>query len=192
MSRPISQRLQRKRVGFKPGHECHTIGKSFDKKPNNEAQNYVRVDSDVFEARVVEHNDTLTFRDVDGSATSSSPLRPLSRPQSLVDKYASPENFECHPDLFLMKSYAPALVQVMFNTEIKQHCIENGCTGDLNFDPDSSRPWGSAWAECLKCTRCDYKSKSYKLYEEVNDDKSKRGRKAAKVRFVIINFFKIL
>ena len=173
--------LQCKKVGFKKGYNNPEKGKSYSYKPDSTPQKYVRVDTDVFEARIDEHENALTFRDIDGSVTPNKPLRPKTKPSSLVTEYTAPGSSDSHPDLWLMKCFAPALVQVMFNTEIRKHCIEGGCSGDMNFDPESSRSWGSAWSECLKCTKCGYKSKSYKLYEEVENEKSKRGRKAAKV-----------
>lgn len=65
------------------------------------------------------------------------------------------------------------------NNVWKQHLShsEGHCPGNLNFDYDKEQKWGSCWIEMVKCDTCDYRSDSYKLYEEVSG--TKRGRRAA-------------
>ena len=50
------------------------------------------------------------------------------------------------------------------------------CRGRLEFDLTSESQWGLCWIERLMCQRCDYKSPSMKLYEEVEGRKP--GRKS--------------
>ena len=49
---------------------------------------YVRLSKESFESRITKSNDgTLTFRDVDGSETSTKALRPVHTMSNIVDEY---------------------------------------------------------------------------------------------------------
>ena len=51
------------------------------------------------------------------------------------------------------------------------------CCGMLEWDLSRELKRGLCWEEACKCTVCNYKSKRFKLYEEINT--GKRGKKAA-------------
>ena len=52
------------------------------------------------------------------------------------------------------------------------------CEGNLGFDPDREEQRGIGWREAVKCDKCDYRSKMFTLYKEVEMG-YKTGRKAA-------------
>ena len=54
------------------------------------------------------------------------------------------------------------------------------CNGKLLFDENREKQWGVVWQEGMYCNKCNYKSKMFKLYEEVESQELKKGRKAAK------------
>jgi hypothetical protein len=176
---PASKRRKiGKKHGYKSGNTVRT-GKSSRKPASKPIKQYARLSVESFDARVNENAKQLTFRDVDGKATKTVPLRPLNKRSKLIDRYAT-SNQTFHPDLYTMKLYRPFNVQSMFNSEIKNHRNRNPhCNGDLVFDGEYSRRWGLGWSERLKCTICKYISPYHKLYEEVPS--KTRGRRAAKV-----------
>jgi len=128
------------------------------------------------------HENVLSFKDVDGSSSSTVPLRPLVDHPSLIDEYTSSSSSSCvatHPDLYTNKFYRPFDVCRMFNAEMKKHLsFSESCSGDLLIDAQNSVKWGLCWSERLVCTECAFVSPFYKLYEEVGA--TSRGRKAAK------------
>lgn len=178
--------------GFKKHHQ-HSPKRKLDVTPKTQGRNktyvsmhggsgvkYSRLTKKSFDSRISTNtNGVLTFKDVDGSTTDVKPLRPISIEPPLIDEYQSCSSSGQHPDLLTYKLYRLVDLQVMFNTEIKQHVqLRPHCEGDLVFDAANSRKWGLCWTERLRCEKCSYLSKYYKLYEEA--ESSKRGRKAAK------------
>lgn len=71
----------------------------------------------------------------------------------------------------------------MWNAEFPTHISASRqgrrppCDGKLAWD-ESSEKRGLVWAAVLKCSTCGYKSKKYKLYDEI--DSGSRGRKWAR------------
>lgn len=177
-SRPVSKRQQRKRAGFKKGRESPLKGKKVQ-FTSKKSCTYVRLNRETFNSRIDSSEGMLTVRDVDSIPTGVRLLRPLSSRSRPVDEYIKPDDTTIHPDLMTSRLYCPKMVQDMFNSEIRNHIVNTKCLGSLNFDAKSSRKWGLAWAERLKCTKCDYLSAYYKLYTEI--EAKKRGRKAAGV-----------
>ena len=66
----------------------------------------------------------------------------------------------------------------MWNTAFKEHQDQHPkCRGKLQWDPDQERQRGLCWVESVTCTTCNYKSKPYKLFAEV--DTGSRGQNYA-------------
>ena len=66
----------------------------------------------------------------------------------------------------------------MWNTVFEEHRVQQPlCTGKLLWDVDSERQQGLCWIENAKCTKCNYKSKPFKLFSQVETDRP--GQKAA-------------
>jgi len=167
------------KIGFQAGSSSPLKGKKLSYVPPDEPSKYARMSNEALESRVDDAQGTLSFKDVDGSVTNVSPLRPLTRQTRLVDQYDTPSDTGIHPDLLTNRLYCPYLVQNMFNCEIKAHFVTDGCPGELNFDAEKPRKWGLGWSERLKCTKCKYVSQYYRLYTEV--EREGRGRRAAEV-----------
>ena len=66
----------------------------------------------------------------------------------------------------------------MFHTVYTEHAeLYPNCTGMLQWDPAMEIQHGLCWEEACLCTKCPFKSRPFKLYQEVNT--GKRGQKAA-------------
>ena len=60
----------------------------------------------------------------------------------------------------------------MWNAVFKEHAHEHPkCNRFLEWDMSNEERWGLGNSESAKCTACNYKSKRFKLYEEVNTEK---------------------
>ena len=177
----VRKRVRQSRaVGFKMGKRSILRGKKLHFKASKHAVKYARFPIDAYQDRIHEHNETLTFLDVDGTATDNKPLRPKSNADTIVDEHLSSEGSAVHPDLLTNKLMCPYHVQGLFATANKEHNVKYPkCQGTMEFDAANSIKWGIVWQERLKCTKCKYISGYRKLYEEV-DNASGRGRKAAK------------
>ena len=69
----------------------------------------------------------------------------------------------------------------MWNAVFREHLTEYpNCKGFLSWDPTGEEKRGLVWLERAKCDRCNYISKKFKLYEEVEPATSCSRRKAAK------------
>ena len=166
-------------VGFKKGLKSPHKGKQLNFSPK-QATKYSRVSLDTFNDRIHQHEGTLTFLDVDGTATTTAPLRPKRKVDTVVDDNLINDNPSVHPDLLTNKLMRPYHVQGLFATANAEHRLNHAnCEGVMEFDAENSRKWGVVWQERLKCTKCKYISSYRKLYEEV-ENPSVRGRKAAK------------
>lgn len=183
---PRKRRRRLRQQGFKTGNTCShrrsNENVSVNEPESSAGYTYVRLTETDFNSRIdITENDTLTFKDVDGQQTNAKPLRPAKSDPSLVQQLASSQNTKIHPDLLVYKLYRPYELQVMWNSEIRNHkVISPECEGDLQFDAENSCKWGVCWSERLICSDCQFESPFYKLYEEVNPDSpNKRGRKAA-------------
>ncbi|CAG2191397.1 ORC2 [Mytilus edulis] len=85
----------------------------------------------------------------------------------------------------VVNGYFPSLTvkhQTFFTTEIRKH-DKSDCDGHLRFDAENAKQWGCVWRERLKCPKCDFVSKYYRLYDTV--ESNKRGPKAAKLNVQI-------
>ena len=69
----------------------------------------------------------------------------------------------------------------MWNDAFAEHSrySPNCSSGFLNWDIDREVKIGLCWREALSCSKCQYKSKTYKLYEELQC--TTRGRRPAKL-----------
>ncbi|XP_053400585.1 uncharacterized protein LOC128557329 [Mercenaria mercenaria] len=176
----VSKRQRNLRLcGFKKGVSNVHRGKKRTYVKHNTDKRYIRLPKQSYESRIHEYKGIFTFKDVDGTDTNAVPLRSSAETRTLSDDYSVPDNMDVHPDLLTNRLYRPLELNQMFNSEIKMHCIgNNACTGDLIIDASVSRKWGICWYERLKCSKCNYKSKFYQLFEHV--DSNVRGRKSAK------------
>ena len=167
--------------GFKKGYVPWNAGKKMEFEKIPELGKYVRLSSDVYESRVNQFSDgAIAVHNVDGSIADSKILRPRPENAEIVDTYLKAPDQSCNPDQKTYKLFQQHALQVMINTEIKNHMLfMQGCTGNLNFDTESQIKWGLAWQERFKCDVCGFVSNYHKLYEEV--ESNKRGRKAAKI-----------
>jgi hypothetical protein len=56
----------------------------------------------------------------------------------------------------------------MVNEVTREHVNRNPtCKGNLSFDFEKELQWGFCWKESVICDKCQYKSKLYNLYQEV-------------------------
>ena len=69
----------------------------------------------------------------------------------------------------------------MWNDAFAEHFrySPNCSSGFLNWDINREVKFGLCWREALSCSKCQYKSKTYKLYEELQC--TTRGRRPAKL-----------
>ncbi|KAH3793725.1 hypothetical protein DPMN_147243 [Dreissena polymorpha] len=168
-------------IGYKRGESSRKRGIQH-KYGNNSSANtrYERLERSAFIARIHTSDNILTFHDVDGSETPVKPLRPRVNRASYVDRFKVSASSKVHPDLRTNKIYVPALLQTMMSTENRKHRLCNSkCRGDLVIDGVASIKWGFGWKERLKCTRCLYVGKHYKLFNEVNT--KGKGRRSAEI-----------
>ena len=179
------QQKSRRQTGFQTGIPNMHKGKRRTYTSESTVTNYTRLAQDRFDVRIQEQGELLTFKDTDGTDTSNAPLRPGPAAQTLCDKYTKPlkprrTGKYVHPDLLTNRLYTPLFVGRMFNSEIRKHLLgpRSKCKGELVIDVDHSGKWGMSWYERLKCSKCKYKSRYYRLFEQA---KSKtRGRKSSK------------
>lgn len=69
----------------------------------------------------------------------------------------------------------------MWNAVFREHQDKHPvCNGFLSWDSTGEEKRGLVWLERAKCNRCNYLSKKFKLYEEVDPAIPCSGRKAAK------------
>ena len=70
---------------------------------------------------------------------------------------------------------------IMWNDAFAEHSrySPNCSSGFLNWDIDREVKFGLCWREALSCSKCQYKSKIYKLYEELPC--TTRGRRPARL-----------
>ena len=73
------------------------------------------------------------------------------------------------------------LTAIMWNDAFAEHSrySPNCSSGFLNLDIEREVKIGLCWREALSCSKCQYKSKIYKLYEELQC--TTRGRRPAKL-----------
>ena len=72
----------------------------------------------------------------------------------------------------------------MVNTVFREHIINHPqCMGNLNFDSTSEQKRGLVWRERAVCNHCDYTSRMFVLYNEV--DTGKCGRKSADINMMV-------
>ena len=70
----------------------------------------------------------------------------------------------------------------MWNTAFKEHQSQHpNCKGFISWDPKGEEKRGIGWIERAKCNMCNYTSRKFKLYEEVESATKRPGRKVAKV-----------
>ena len=72
----------------------------------------------------------------------------------------------------------------MVNTVFPEHITNHpNCMGNLNFDSKCEEKNGLVWRERVVCDRCNYTSRMFKLYNEV--DTGKCGRKPADINRMV-------
>ena len=75
-------------------------------------------------------------------------------------------------------------MEILWNKVFHEHQLQHPeCPGILLWDLEKEQKWGLSSRQCVKCTKCKYRSKRYPLYEEL--ETGKPGRKAAKVNTAI-------
>ena len=74
-----------------------------------------------------------------------------------------------------------SITSTPWNAVFREHLTEYpNCKAFLFWDPTGEEKRGLVWLERAKCDRCNYLSKKFKLYEEVEPTTFCSGRKAAK------------
>lgn len=181
----------RKKQGFKVGNKLHL--KNTVKKCPAISTNKVHY------VRVTKEQHTLVCEEgpgvdpaTSGGGTRYCLLRPRRSQQSELEEPSVTNDTRyiakslCFFILFFFRSEAKTyrLVQIkanedMWNAIFKEHCDQHPhCSGGkLQWDINSERQKGLCWVEQATCTKCNYKSKPYKLFSEVNTNR--RGPKAA-------------
>ena len=109
-----------RRVRYKAGFKSPQDGKTLSVSSVDE-RIYVRLTAKSFESRIHVHDNILTFRDIVGTDTNVSALRPRANVSHVVDEYSSNDDLSQHPNLYTNKLMVQAEVQVLFNTAFKEH-----------------------------------------------------------------------
>lgn len=169
--------------GFKKGYVPWNKGKKIEFIKISKKNQFCRHSQSVFDRRVRQSsNGILTIENVDGTPVEQVILRPKPQNLDVVDKYLQAANNSS--DACPNKLYTPKHVESLFNSEIRNHILYNSdCEGDLKFDVENEKQWGCVWRERLKCQKCDFVSKYYRLYDVV--ETNKRGPKSAKLNIQI-------
>ena len=70
------------------------------------------------------------------------------------------------------------LTAILWNDAFAEHSrySPNCSSGFLNWDIDREVKFSLCWREALSCSKCQYKSKTYKLYEELQCTKEGLGQ----------------
>ncbi|CAC5397278.1 unnamed protein product [Mytilus coruscus] len=169
--------------GFQKGYVPWNKGKKIEFIKISKKNQFCRHSQSVFD-RIVRQssNGVLTIENVDGTPVEQVILRPMPQNLDVVDKYLQAANN--YSDACPNKVYTPKHVESLFSSEIRNHRLYNSeCDGDLKFDAENEKQWGCVWRERLKCQKCDFESKYYRLYDVV--ETNKRGQKSAKLNIQI-------
>ena len=134
---------------------------------------YIRLEPGLHDQSAQAENDVPRLFDHKGDQIDVRVLRPkrckpeIRKPEKDVEK---------EKDTYRIFHYRK--VEDLWNLAIAGHreCSPR-CKGRLEWDLTSEQQWGLCWIERLMCQRCDYKSPSMKLYEEVEGAR-KAGRKS--------------
>ena len=114
-----------------------------------------------------------------GKITNVRLLRPGPAEETILDIYSKKEG-DSEPELQTYRIFQYGRVQKMWNFCIKAHKeFKATCTGDLTWCLQSERQRGLCWSEWLVCKKCKYKSELHKLFDEIDDQPTKKGRKDA-------------
>lgn len=172
-------KYKRRKTAFQKGHVPANKGKTYKMPQSDQSDNckYVRMSQNDFELTVKGHGeDEFVVRDCDGAMCDMKLLRPLEKTKCVLEDMCKSTNEEgelCTMRLLQLKS-----VQVMFFEGYREHSMKSPtCTGMLCFDIHREKQRGVCWQEALKCDKCTFKTKLYKLYDEIPS--SGRGRRAA-------------
>jgi hypothetical protein len=165
----------RKSYGFQKGHEA-----LYRQKPNSGVEKPNRgihrlTTSEFKSVMQVHETGVIATSNVQGENLESMVLRPSPEEPGFWENYNKclhAGNNKTH--IFVHRQKTAEMWNAEFRTHLK---ISSGCEGDLNWDDNASEKRGICWAMVLSCAKCGYKSKKYKLYEEVKSSTS--GRKAA-------------
>ena len=70
----------------------------------------------------------------------------------------------------------------MWNTAFKEHQSQHpNCKSFIYWDPKEEEKRGIGWIEWAEGNICNYTSRKFKLYEEIEPPTKRPGRKVAKV-----------
>ena len=117
----------------------------------------------------------ITTHDVHGQPTDTHFLRPGPREQTVLEKLQ--EAVHSDPDLQSYRVFHMQKIQELYKEAMTDHFPPLPCGGHLIWDMNGEQKWGFSWRERLKCSKCDYKSRTHHLYETV--ETHKRGPKAS-------------
>ena len=172
---------KRKKSQFKQGHVPHNKGDPRNcEKMVHEPIKYKRLTVDVYNSITEESQDGagVCTKDCDGQPCNVKYLRPRPNPPTILDELLKARSSTDSDFEWSMRYFDPESVEELWNTSITEHAsTDPTCTGRLIHDKNSEKKWGICWKETLKCTECQYRSKEYNLYPEV--DTGKPGRKPA-------------
>lgn len=175
----MPSKLKRKRTHlkefkFKKGVTPYNKGKIFMKVENKQ---YVRINSSTNKTGE-ELNNLINQHDIHGNATDVQYQLLRERPNSdLVNLALKTESDR--PNMDNYKLFHAKKLEDLFDHASKEH-FKLKCDGKLLFDEKREKQWGVVWQEGMYCKKCNYKSEMFKLYEEVESEELKKGRKAAK------------
>ncbi|CAC5371163.1 unnamed protein product [Mytilus coruscus] len=107
-------------------------------------------------------------------------LRPMTEEVLLTKPIRKNAKKDKRPDYNSNRAICIYKMEEMWNAAFKEHQLSNPqCGGVLLCDLENEEKRGFGTRQQLICTKCDYKSKRYTLYEEL--ETRKPGRKASKL-----------
>ena len=172
---PPKDKLQNSASNGLPSTDLESDSNSNSDNINNGKKFMSRLSVPDYDAIVSEEGSSLLIKNQEGEVQDACILRPGPTPET-VNKSAEcscKEGDECGYRIFHKK-----LTLTFFNTANREHRLFNSdCTGDLDWDNEREVKWSLCWGEAVHCTKCSYRSKLSKLFEEV-DVPGQGGKKA--------------
>ena len=170
-------RGKNKRVcGFRKGHPAYTSHRD-DSMGEGDNGNLARWMPRLTQAEFARVSTStaaglIQIPDAEGHSGSAKLLRPThdgGDRDDLTAKYL--QGNDAHEEMCL---YDKGMMEHMYNESIEQH---SGQCSIPKFTVAREMKVGLCWQCCLRCVKCGFTSKTYKLYREV--ETGKRGRKPA-------------
>lgn len=172
---------KQKTARFQKGHSINSHRSSVGEKiDRTECKKYVRLDRKRYDSYVrcqmgPDNTELVNLVDVNlQPCLMTGILRPGPRLNTTLDTYLTADVKE--PELDTYRLLHLGKTADLWNTAFKEHSnLSPGCSGEITWDLQNEIKWGMCQKESLICKSCKYRSKTKKLYDEVNT--GNRGQK---------------